>query len=54
MTFREEKLPRIVNEVKQPGIYTVDFNASDFASGIYFYKIQSGTFTDVKKMVLLK
>ena len=44
----------LVNEVKQPGIYTVDFNASDFASGIYFYKIQSGTFTDVKKMVLLK
>ena len=44
----------LVNEVKQPGIYTVDFNASNLASGIYFYKMQSGDFNAVKKMVLVK
>ncbi len=44
----------LVNEVKQPGIYNVDFNASNFASGIYFYTMKSGDFTAVKKMVLVK
>ncbi len=44
----------LVNEVKQAGIYTVDFNASNLASGVYFYRILSGDFTAVKKMVLVK
>ena len=44
----------LVNEVKQPGVYTVNFNASNYASGIYFYRIQSGDFSAVKKMVLVK
>ena len=44
----------LVNEYKNPGIYSVDFNASALSSGVYFYKIQSGEFIDIKKMVLLK
>ncbi len=44
----------LVNELKQPGIHTVDFNASRLASGIYFYRIKSGDFSDVKKMILVK
>jgi len=44
----------LVNEVKQAGIHTVDFNASNLASGIYFYSMKSGDFTAVKKMVLVK
>jgi hypothetical protein len=44
----------LVNEVKQAGIYTVEFNASNFASGIYFYTMKSGDFNAVKKMVLVK
>jgi hypothetical protein len=44
----------LVNGYKNPGIYTVDFDASSLSSGMYFYKIQSGIFTSVKKMVLLK
>ena len=44
----------LVDENKNPGIYSVNFNASLLSSGVYFYKIVSGTFTDVKKMVLLK
>lgn len=44
----------IVNEFRQAGNYTVDFNASAFASGVYFYTIKSDEFTDTKKMVLIK
>ncbi|MBE2228375.1 MAG: S8 family serine peptidase [Ignavibacteria bacterium] len=44
----------LVNEVKQPGFHTVDFNASELASGIYFYRIDAGEFTSVKRMVLVK
>jgi len=44
----------LVNEVKQPGFHTADFNASNMASGIYFYRIDAGEFTSVKKMMLVK
>ncbi|MCE1164520.1 MAG: T9SS type A sorting domain-containing protein [Bacteroidetes bacterium] len=44
----------LVNEVKQAGNYTVDFNAAEFASGVYFYKLQSGDFSDIKRMILVK
>lgn len=44
----------LVNELKQPGVYTVDFNASHLASGIYFYKIEAGDYSAVKKMMLVK
>jgi hypothetical protein len=44
----------LVNEVKQPGTYAVPFDGSGMASGIYFYKLQTGGFVDVKRMILLK
>ncbi len=44
----------ILSEPKMAGIYNVDFDASGLASGIYFYKITAGTFSNVKKMVLIK
>jgi hypothetical protein len=46
----------IINENKQPGVYEVDFSAGKFnlASGIYFYKMTTGNFTSIKKMILLK
>lgn len=44
----------LVNEVKQAGRYTVEFNGSGFASGIYFYRIQTGNFVQVKRMVMIK
>ena len=44
----------LVNEEKPAGIYEVIFNASNFSSGIYFYQLRSGSFIDVKKMILLK
>lgn len=44
----------LVNEYKQAGNYSVQFNALSLASGVYFYKIASGNFQDVKKMILIK
>ncbi len=44
----------LVNEVKSAGSYTVDFNASEYSSGVYFYKLESNDFSDIKKMMLIK
>lgn len=44
----------LVNEFKQAGSYKVSFNATSLSSGIYFYKIQSGSFSETKKMMLIK
>jgi Secretion system C-terminal sorting domain len=42
------------NSYKQPGNYSVTFNASTLSSGIYFYKLEAGQFSQIKKMILLK
>jgi glycosidase len=44
----------LVNEVKDPGTYTVEFNASNLASGVYFYRIETPGHTAVRKMVALR
>jgi len=44
----------LVNKVKSPGNYKVDFDASQLASGIYFYRIIAGDFVQTRKMLLLK
>ena len=44
----------LVNEILSPGKYTVKFNGSSFASGVYFCKMESGEFKDIKRMVLIK
>ncbi|NOS86766.1 MAG: T9SS type A sorting domain-containing protein [Ignavibacteria bacterium] len=49
-----KEVATLVNETKQPGFHTADFNASNLASGIYFYRIDAGEFTSVKKMMLVK
>lgn len=48
------EVAQIVNEVKQAGYYTENFNAVNLSSGVYFYKIIAGDFNSVKKMVLIK
>ncbi len=47
------ELATLVNESLKPGSYEVEWDGSNFASGIYFYKLIAGDFVDVKKMVLL-
>ena len=44
----------LVNEELKPGKYEVDWDASNFPSGVYFYKIEAGSFIDSKKMILIK
>jgi hypothetical protein len=45
----------LINEFESPGTYEVDFNASNIASGVYFYRLTAGdNYTDVKKMIVLK
>jgi hypothetical protein len=44
----------LVNEAKQAGSYSIDFNGSTLSSGIYFYRITTGDFTATKKMLLVK
>ena len=49
-----QKIASLVNETKTAGNYSVDFDASSLTSGIYFYKISTGNFTETKKMILMK
>ena len=43
-----------INEFKKAGSYEVQFDGANFATGMYFYQVTAGDFTDTKKMVLLK
>ena len=44
----------LVNESKAAGSYKVSFNASNLSSGIYFYTINAGSYSETKKMMLIK
>jgi subtilisin-like proprotein convertase family protein len=44
----------LINKEMNAGSYDIDFNGSKLSSGIYFYKLEAGAFTDVKKMTLIK
>jgi len=48
------EVTKLVNEVKSPGSYIVDFDGSNLSSGVYFYKLEANGFSDVKKMLLIK
>ncbi len=49
-----EEVRTLVNEFKEAGVYEVNFEAGDLSSGIYYYKLNSGNFNTIKKMILLK
>jgi len=44
----------LVNEVKAPGSYEARFDGSRFSSGVYYYKLTSGSFTQTRTMMLVK
>jgi len=48
------KVATLVNERKDAGEYSVNFNASGLSSGVYFYRLQTDKFTQTKKMILMK
>ncbi|MFA7359837.1 MAG: T9SS type A sorting domain-containing protein [Candidatus Kapaibacterium sp.] len=49
-----QKIGELINETQVAGNYSVDWNASEYPSGAYIYRLESGSFVDVKKMILLK
>jgi len=49
-----KQIMSLVNENKRPGYYDVNFNGSNFASGMYFYKIEAGSFVQTRRMILVK
>ncbi len=48
------KVASLVNATQPVGAYTVTFNAANLASGVYFYRLQAGSFVETKKMLLVK
>ncbi len=49
-----QEVATLVNEFKNPGNYSVRFNAGNLSSGVYIYKLQTESFTSVRKMILQK
>ena len=49
-----KEIATLVNEVKNPGSFVVDFNGTSLSSGMYFYRLESGGFVSTKKMMLIK
>jgi hypothetical protein len=49
-----KEIETLVNEKLNPGTYELTFNASQFPSGVYFYRLQAGDYNETKRMILLK
>ena len=49
-----QQVAQLVNRVLSPGAYEVDFDGSGLSSGVYYYRIESGEYSDMKKMMLVK
>ncbi len=49
-----QEVAKLVNGEEEAGTYKVNFNGAELSSGIYFYKITAGSFSTVRKMILLK
>jgi hypothetical protein len=48
------EISTLINQQLQPGTYEVTFDGGKYSSGVYFYKIETDGFTEVKRMILLK
>ncbi len=48
------EIVKLISNEKVTGYHSVDFDASNYNSGIYFYRLQAGDFIETKKMVLIK
>jgi photosystem II stability/assembly factor-like uncharacterized protein len=48
------EITTLVNEKLNAGVYSVDWNGANYPSGVYFCQLTSGSFTETKKMVLIK
>jgi hypothetical protein len=48
------EVAKLVDSQQQAGIYNVKFDGTNFNSGIYFYRLKAGNYTEVKKFILVK
>ena len=48
------EITKLINQEMNPGCYKIDWDASNLPNGIYFYKLEAGSFVETKKMILLK
>ncbi|UCE19406.1 MAG: T9SS type A sorting domain-containing protein, partial [Gemmatimonadota bacterium] len=49
-----QELATLVDKVVEPGHYSVTWDASDVASGVYFYRLDAGEYSATRRMVLMK
>ena len=49
-----QKVATLISELQSVGTYKVEWDASKFASGVYYYQLKSGEFQAVKKIILVK
>ncbi|CUT02297.1 carbohydrate-binding module family 20 domain-containing protein [Candidatus Chrysopegis kryptomonas] len=49
-----QEVATLIDEEQKPGVYELKFDATNLASGVYFYRLQAGKFNAVKKMMLVK
>jgi hypothetical protein len=49
-----KEITTLVNNEKPVGSYEIEFNKIGLPSGIYFYRLQAGSFVETKKMILMK
>ncbi len=49
-----QQLKILVDDQQDPGYKSASFDASILPSGVYFYRLQAGQFTDTKKMILMR
>jgi plastocyanin len=49
-----DEIATLVNEEKEQGVYSITFDATGLSSGMYLYKLQAGSFVEMKKMILLR
>jgi len=49
-----KQVTSLVNEFKNAGRYSIRFDANRLSSGMYFYKISAGNFSQIKKFILMK
>ena len=49
-----KEVKTLVNEMQNPGAYNIVFDASNLPSGVYYYKLTAGDYSETKKMVLMK
>jgi len=52
--YQKRVLKILVDEVKEPGTYQVEFKKNGFKKGFYLYQLKAGDFIQTKKMVLIK